>query len=85
MDHSLIVIKKIFDKYPKAQEMPVDVDYALGMLIRNMLIWACFRYIHPTDIQIDYLDLLITKGSFIFMETFLCPCGGTLLNFSLHW
>jgi hypothetical protein len=34
---------------------------------------------------IDYLDILLTKGSSAFMQAFLCPCGGTLFNFNLHW
>lgn len=65
--------------------MPICVDYAIGMLARNMLIWALFRYIHPEEIKIDYLDLLVTKDSIAFMSAFLCPCGGTILNYCLHF
>jgi hypothetical protein len=60
MDHALAVIKKVFEKYPKSLHMPKDIDYAIGMLCRNMLIWSLFRYIHPEEIIIDYLDLLQT-------------------------
>jgi hypothetical protein len=65
--------------------MPIAVDYAIGMLTRNMLIWALFRYIKPDEITIDYLDLLRTNQGYSFMNAYLCPCGNTLAVYELHW
>ena len=85
MDHAMVVIKYVMDTYPLAQKIPRALDYALGMLIRNLLIWFLFRCTHPHEIEVDFLDLLMTKGSFGLLSTYVCPCGGTLLNFHHHW
>jgi hypothetical protein len=50
LDHGLYVVKKVFDKYPKAVDLPTSIDYAIGMFIRNLIVWALFRYTHPEDI-----------------------------------
>jgi hypothetical protein len=50
LDHSLNLIKKVFEAYPKSQEMPMQLDYGVGIICRNMLIWALFRYIKPEEI-----------------------------------
>lgn len=60
LDHTLQVIKEVFERFPKSLDMPIELDYAIGVLCRNMLIWALFRYIKPDEITIDYLDLLQT-------------------------
>jgi len=46
----MVIIKKIFDDNPRAIDMPVERDYAVGVLIRNMLILAMFRFIRPEEI-----------------------------------
>ena len=40
-----------------------------------MLIWAMFRYMRPDEIQLDYLNLLLTPNGYSFMQAYLCPCG----------
>jgi hypothetical protein len=42
LDHAIVVMKAIFDKYPLAHLMPRELDYSLSMLIRNLLIWMVF-------------------------------------------
>jgi hypothetical protein len=46
--------------------MPIELDYAIGVLCRNMLIWALFRYMRPEEIGLDYLDLLQTPNASAF-------------------
>ena len=85
LDNLIELIPKIFADHPRPIDMPVWLDYSLGVMIRNMMIFALFRYIRPDEISIDYLDLLQTDNSASFQQKYLCPCGNTLLNFQLHW
>ena len=85
IDATLKVMKVIFSIYPKSIDMPVTIDYKCGMMVRNMLIWAIFRYTHPQEIEIDTFDLLLTQDGQAFFQSFICPCGGTLTNFHSHW
>jgi hypothetical protein len=47
--------------------MPSEMDYAVGVLIRQCLILSLFMLISPNEIAIDYLDLLHTENSSAFM------------------
>jgi hypothetical protein len=85
IQHGMKLIKRSFEENTRAVDVPVNVDHAIGMLIRNLLILSIFIYIKPNEVHIDYLDILFTEDSKAFMKSFLCPCGGTLLNYCLHW
>jgi hypothetical protein len=50
VEHGLFVIKSVFDKYPKSIDIPKKVEYAIGMFVRNLMLWALFRYLHPEEI-----------------------------------
>ena len=79
------LVPRIFADHPRPIDMPVWLDYSLGVMVRNMVNFALFRYIRPEEISIDYLDLLQTENSASFLQKYLCPCGNTLLNFKLHY
>jgi hypothetical protein len=85
MHHCLSLIKLCFRQFPKSQEIPMQLDYCMGMLARQMLVWALFRYCNPSEIMLDYLHLLQTDHAHSFLQLFICPCGNTLALWDLHW
>ena len=78
VDNAIKIVKWVFSIYHKPIDVPNHIDYGCGILIRNMMIWCIFRYTHPEDISIDYLDLLMTQDGQAFTQSFICPCGGTI-------
>ena len=81
IDHALRAAKLIFDQYKVASDIPLKIDYKIGMLLRNMLVFAIFRYFKPSEIKIEYLNLLKTQNSTAFLEVFVCPCGKTFYDY----
>jgi hypothetical protein len=47
IEHSMVIIKRIFDDHPRAIDMPSEMDYAVGVLIRQCLILSLFMLISP--------------------------------------
>lgn len=63
IDHAIQIVTDTLAKYPAAYDMPLKIDYGIGMLARNVYVWCLFRYIKPEKISMDYLDLLMTRNS----------------------
>lgn len=84
VDATISLMKVVFSIYPKPIDMPIKLDYNCGMLVRNMLVWAIFRFTHPEDIEIDMLDILMTQDSQAFLQSFICPCGSTVTDFKSY-
>ena len=64
----------MYPNLPKGERMPYQINYSLGILVRNTIFMALFYFVQPSDINLDYLSLMKSGQMFV---RFICPCGET--------
>jgi hypothetical protein len=54
LDHTITLMLEVLSRYEPLTKMPYQLNYNLGILVRNMIIYALMWYFKPDEIKLDY-------------------------------